>query len=215
MTDNKNVADAQTLKKLMKRRSTLKASATKFSNFLKEYQNGEPNFIKLNIRLEKFMTQFKDFDENSDQIEFLDENPDLTEEGFEIEEAYLDLFTLAEQLKLDSRPNISEGHYSNSRDSPSSNREQNANDTVLKRRIKWPEASLPKFDGRYEEWLSYKDAFCSMIGNQRDLNSVEKLQYLKSSLSGEAYNKIKNFSITNENFVRAWDLLEKTHSDEQ
>ena len=215
MINNENVTNAQTLKKLMKRRSTLKASATKFSNFLKEYQNGEPNFIKLNVRLEKFMTQFKDFDETSDQIELLDENPDLTEERFEMEEDYLDLITLAEQLKLDSRPNIIEAHSSNSRDSSSGNREQNANETILKRRIKLPEASLPKFDGRYEEWLSYKDAFCSMIGNQRDLNSVEKLQYLKSSLSGEAYNKIKNFSITDENFARAWDLLEKTYSDER
>ena len=48
-----------------------------------------------------------------------------------------------------------------------------------------------------------------MIGNQRDLNSVEKLQYLKSFLSGEAYNKIKNFCITDENFARAWDYWKK------
>ena len=41
------------------------------------------------------------------------------------------------------------------------------------------------------------------------------MQYLKSSLSGEAFNKIKLFGITDENFKSAWDLLERTYSDER
>lgn len=221
MIDNKrdgtvmNIADSQTLKKLKKRRATLKTTATKFSNFLREYQAGEPDFIKLNVRLERFMTQFKDFDEASDQIELLDENPDLIDERFQLDETYTDLITLDEQLKLDVRPNNSDDHFSQPRGSSSSNPEQIPNDIVLKRRIKLPEASLPKFDGHYEDWLSFKDAFTSMIISQKDLNNVEKLQYLKSALFGEAINKIKNFSITNENFNRAWDLLEKTYADKR
>ena len=82
---------------------------------------------------------------------------------------------------------------------------------MLKRRIKLPQASMPKFDGCYEEWLSFKDAFTSMIGSQNDLRIQEKLQYLKSSLSGEAFNKIKIFGITDETFKRAW-IYWKKHS---
>ena len=100
-----NVSNSLNLKKLMKRRSTFKATATKFSNFLNEYKIGEPNMIKLNVHLEKFVNQFRDFDEVSDQIELLDENPELIDESYQIEETYLSLITLTEQLKLDSRPN--------------------------------------------------------------------------------------------------------------
>ena len=85
--------------------------------------------------------------------------PDLIDERFEIEETYLDLINLAEQLKLESRPNISEVLSAQIRDSSSSNLEQNSNGSILKRRIKLPEASLPKFDGRYKEWLSLKKCF--------------------------------------------------------
>ena len=109
------------------------------------------------------------------------ESLNLIDERFQIEETYFDLIALAEQLKLDSRPNISEALSSQIRDSSSSNLEQNSNGSILKRRIKLPEASLSKFDGCYEEWLSFKDAFASMIGSQNDLNNVEKLPYLKSS----------------------------------
>lgn len=52
------------------------------------------------------MTQFKDFDEASDQIELLNENPDLIDERFQLDETYTDLLTLVEPLKLDVRPKL-------------------------------------------------------------------------------------------------------------
>ena len=119
-----NVTDSLTLKNLIKRRSMSKAIATKFSNFLNEYKAGESNLIKLNIRLEKFVNQFRDFDEVSDLIELLDENPDLIDEGSQIEETYFDLIILSEQLKLNSRSNISEELSSQIRGSSSGDFEQ-------------------------------------------------------------------------------------------
>jgi len=41
---------------------------------------------------------------------------------------------------------------------------------------------MPTFDGKYENWLSFKNAFHSMIGSQTDLSEIDKLHYLKSAL---------------------------------
>ncbi|XP_033229608.1 uncharacterized protein LOC117181150 [Belonocnema kinseyi] len=85
----------------------------------------------------------------------------------------------------------------------------------MKQRINIPESFLPKFSGKYEDWLSFKDAFSSMIHNQSDLNNIEKLQYLKSTVTGEAENKIKQISITGGNSNRAWNLLPSAFFDKR
>ena len=47
-----------------------------------------------------------------------------------------------------------------------------------------------------------------MIGSQTDLSDVDKLQYLKSALTGEAAGKIQIFTIDELNYSKAWELLE-------
>jgi len=74
-----------------------------------------------------------------------------------------------------------------------------------------PEAPLPTFDGRFENWLTFKNAFNSMISSQTDLTDIDKLHYLKSTLIGEAGNKIKIFSIDGINYIKAWELLERSY----
>lgn len=50
-----------------------------------------------------------------------------------------------------------------------------------------------------------------MIGSQSDLSDVDKLHYLKSTLIGEATNKIRIFSIDGINYLNAWELLERSY----
>ena len=54
-----------------------------------------------------------------------------------------------------------------------------------------------------------------MIYEQDDLANIQKLQCLKSAVTGEAAKKIKTMSITDENYQRAWTLLEKAYADER
>lgn len=82
---------------------------------------------------------------------------------------------------------------------------------VKKRRIKLPEAPLPTFDGNYENWLSFKNAFRDMIGSQVDLSEIDKLHYLKAALSGDAGNKAKVFAIEGTSFSQIWELLERSY----
>lgn len=79
------------------------------------------------------------------------------------------------------------------------------------RRIKLPEAPMPTFDGKYENWLSFKNAFHNLIDSQTDLSDLDKLHYLKSALVGDAAHKVKIFTVDGINYTNAWELLERAY----
>ncbi|XP_029169628.1 uncharacterized protein LOC114939494 [Nylanderia fulva] len=75
------------------------------------------------------------------------------------------------------------------------------------RHARLPRIDLPKFNGIPSEWLSFKDLFTSLVLNNPTLGSVEKLQYLKTSLIGSAAHLLKNTTLTANNFQKAWEAL--------
>lgn len=80
-----------------------------------------------------------------------------------------------------------------------------------KRRLKLPIAEVPKFNGDYDEWLTYKNTFKSMIDSRDDLTAVEKFLHLQSTLKGEALSTISIYSVSSENYDKAWKLLEESY----
>lgn len=70
-----------------------------------------------------------------------------------------------------------------------------------------PRINLPKFSGSPSEWSEFCDLFTAMVRESGELSKVEKLQYLKMSLTGEASLLLRNISVTGDNFSRAWDNL--------
>lgn len=62
--------------------------------------------------------------------------------------------------------------------------------------VKLPRIQLPTFSGIYDEWPTYQDLFLSLIDNNETLTKVQKLHYLKSSLSGEALSLLKHVQVT-------------------
>lgn len=79
--------------------------------------------------------------------------------------------------------------------------------TSFVNRAKLPRLDLPKFDGSPAEWLSFKDFFGSLVLSNPTLTPVERLQYLKTSLTGSAALFIKNTALTADNFQKTWDAL--------
>lgn len=214
------------VKVLKQKRGVIKAQITNFQNFLNHYKLEDPNLVRLNVRLESFKNSCKNFDAIQDELEILDEeNTDsLLIERFEIQNNYLDAITEAEQLiTIITSPaqnvhtpanNLNSSSNANGFTSDSGNIET-PTQSVRTRRVKLPETSLPSFSGEYEDWLSFKDEFISLIHQQDDLTNVQKLQYLKAAVKGEAAQKIKTMSITDENYQRAWDLLQNAYADER
>lgn len=53
-------------------------------------------------------------------------------------------------------------------------------------KIRLPEIPIPYFNGRIEEWNSFKNKFEMLIGNNTTVNDVLRLHYLKAALKGDA-----------------------------
>ena len=70
-----------------------------------------------------------------------------------------------------------------------------------------PKMDLPKFSGKLSDWENFRDVFRSIIYRRKDLSPIMKLHYLHTHLTGEALEKIKSLSITNDNYDRAWAAL--------
>ncbi|XP_029676808.1 uncharacterized protein LOC115243751 [Formica exsecta] len=64
-----------------------------------------------------------------------------------------------------------------------------------------PRIQLQQFSGRYEEWLSFRDLFNSLIVKDASTAQVEKFYYLKTCLKGEAELLIRSLPTTAENFA--------------
>jgi len=69
---------------------------------------------------------------------------------------------------------------------------------------------LSAFSGEYDKWMHFKDVFTSLIHDNRKLTTIQKFQYLRSSVKDETLQVISSLNTTIENYEIAWDLL-KSH----
>ncbi|XP_071576701.1 uncharacterized protein [Temnothorax nylanderi] len=90
---------------------------------------------------------------------------------------------------------------------PSTSTQSLPDNLAFYHRARLPIIKLPEFDGTQNDWLSFKDLFCSIVLTNTSLTSVEKLQYLKTSLKGSAALLLKNTKLTSDNFQKAWETL--------
>ncbi|XP_076661024.1 uncharacterized protein LOC143364715, partial [Halictus rubicundus] len=81
--------------------------------------------------------------------------------------------------------------------------------------VNLPKIDLPKFDGRIEHWVTFKDAFQTMIHTHTGLSNIQKLNYLKLSLSGRAEIAIGAFTISDENYEAAWKHLTEIYDNKR
>lgn len=75
---------------------------------------------------------------------------------------------------------------------------------------KLPKITIKSFDGKLENWISFKQLFDSLV-HKRDMPNVEKLHYLLSSVQGQAYDLIKNYPLSDASYVNAYDALSKCY----
>lgn len=96
--------------------------------------------------------------------------------------------------------NKSLAHANQQIDAEGTPRERNDN-------IKLPRIDPPTFDGSIFGWESFRDLYKSVIHDRDDLSAVRKFQYLKSCMRGSAELLLRNFTLTNDNYAIAWQLL--------
>lgn len=73
-----------------------------------------------------------------------------------------------------------------------------------------PKIELPRFCGNYDEWNKFSQLFLKMI-SRNELDEIDKIYYLHSSLSGDAAQLIKHLPLIESSFETAWNLLKSQY----
>lgn len=201
------MADAQ-IKTLLKKITSFKGQNTNVRSFISLYKLRDPLDGKLEERINKYNERFAEIEQVFVQLEPLD--PENEHHAVDLKDNLEADYNnnIAEYEKLVA---IAKGEHS----SVSGNSTSTDEGKKVMRKVKLPDAKPPKFNGEFEHWLSFKAEFESLIHIREDLTDTDKMSYLRSSLTGPAYEKIRMMSITAENYARAWKLLNKTYSDER
>lgn len=66
---------------------------------------------------------------------------------------------------------------------------------------------MKPFSGGYAQWSEFYDTFKCSVDSRSNLAPVQKLQYLKSCLKGEAAALVRNLNLNDANCAAAIDLL--------
>lgn len=81
--------------------------------------------------------------------------------------------------------------------------------------IRFPEINLPRFSGRLADWCVFRDAFDSAIGSRVEISNVEKFQYLKGLVQGDAAKIIESISISEDGYRDAWRALKLRYENKR
>jgi hypothetical protein len=74
--------------------------------------------------------------------------------------------------------------------------------------LNFPVINVGTFSGNYKNWTNFENSFKSVIHENKGLNNKQRLQYLKSCLREEALRAIESLPIEDENYEKAWEILE-------
>ncbi|KAF9819365.1 hypothetical protein SFRURICE_001567, partial [Spodoptera frugiperda] len=91
----------------------------------------------------------------------------------------------------------------------------NSNKSSTNSFVKLPKISIPNFSGKYSEWTTFRDLFVSLVHNNSSLDNVQKMHYLKSHLSGEAEQLVRQTPVSEANYSQCWAQLEKRYSNKK
>ena len=74
--------------------------------------------------------------------------------------------------------------------------------------VKLPKLEIVKFRGDYTKWQSFIDNIKTAIHSSATLSNIGKFNYLRCYVTGDALNTIEGLSLTNDNYIKALELLE-------
>lgn len=89
----------------------------------------------------------------------------------------------------------------------------NPANNVPRNDFRLPTISIPTFNGDYGSWLSFKNSFDHLVANNQTLTNLQRLHYLKSSLSGDACKLIQHYDVAEANYEAAWTKLKQRYDN--
>lgn len=81
--------------------------------------------------------------------------------------------------------------------------------------VKLPKLDMISFSGDKLRWTEFWDAFENAVHNNKKLSNIEKFNYLKGKLSGEAHRAILGLALSKENYEVAIGILKERFGNSQ
>ena len=81
--------------------------------------------------------------------------------------------------------------------------------------VKLPKLEIVKFKGDYTKWQSFIESFKAAIHSSATLSNIDKFSYLRCYVARDAFNTIEGLSLTNDNYIKALELLEDRYVNKQ
>lgn len=161
---------AERSKLIVQKRTSLKSQITHVTNL---FDKGKLDETTLKLRMARLTDLQNAFEELNDELVMLEPNEGHEEEFTLIQDRF---FQLAGRIEKHlNNANVSNTDVEAARDENRVN--QSTPVTINKRRrIKVPEAPLPTVDGKFEGWLSFKNAFRNLIDSQRDRSKLSEFE---------------------------------------
>ena len=138
------------------------------------------------------------------------------ENNYEIEKQRLDLEQ--KRLEMEERIKIKEVeiHSAMSRTLPTSPTGPSlTSGSTSNKHIKLPKLDFPKFSGNILKWKEFSDCFNGAIDQNDSLSQVDKFNYLRAKLEGEALTSVSGLELTGDNYTVALGILKERYGDEQ
>lgn len=199
----------ENLSVLKKRRATIQASCTRIKTYVDQIAVVPITTTitaELQERRAKLDKHWSDYDTVQTHIEIQDEGETVHRAGFESA-----FYTLSARIRELSEVPSASRH--SAVPSPAFSRTSNSLETLS--HVRLPKLNLPTFSGKYDEWFPFYDSFQSMIHANPSIDDIQRLQYLRASLTDEAKNVISSLEISAVNYGVAWNLLKERYDNKR
>lgn len=187
---------------LIKQRGLIKGKLTRLINYVNSFDPEKDDHCEIKARSSELKSIMDNFETIQTQIEEWDtaDGQELIQEDerSSMESKYYTIKGHMEKLLEESSGNLSQ-QFSSTINNPQDS-------VISKPRVKLPQLELPMFDGALKEWPTFKNLFMCAV-NSANIPILQKFQYLKSSLKGEAAGLISSLLISEENYTKALQIL--------
>lgn len=188
------------LRKLIRKRAAVQSSIEVIKEFVTKFDHATHSHRQLKIRLTKLQSLFTQFEDIQSQINDLDQGSYNDDDRLRLEDEVNSLVATIEDLIEQYTP-ITPVNISHS------------SQLTGAEFLKLPAIQAPTFNGNLQDWASFIDTFNSLFHNNPNLTDVQRLHYLKTSVTGPAADVLRNFSIISENYQPAYEELVKQYEN--
>lgn len=197
------------------KRTQAKSACTRAKSFVDELGEREVSLIELRQRQAKFHECWHAFEDAQSEIEQIEGSDELTDnvERQAFEEKYFAVDTKFEELIIMRTTNRHSAGAA--RDGEAGRQHDRDGVQPPNVNIRLPRIDLPSFSGSYEDWRPFHEIFNSMIHQNGDLPTIQKMHYLQASLKGEAADVISSLELSAENYSEAWAMLTERYDNQR